>query len=77
VRSEIILINSTISQKILALHPEQYLSHGQYLAGDAAYKLTIHCITPFRKNATLGTSVQRKKFNRHFSKHRVKVILIF
>jgi DDE superfamily endonuclease len=57
-----VFLNSPIGQQ-----PENYLSDGQWLAADSAYRLTENVLTPFRDNSTFGTKPQRSKFNIHFS----------
>jgi len=51
----------------LGLHPDRFLSPGQWLAGDSAYRASHFVVTPFRDNATTGSRNGRRRFNRHFS----------
>lgn len=57
--------------------PENFLSEGQWIAGDSAYKNTKFMVTPFRNNATTGTARQRKQFNKYHSSFRVKIECCF
>jgi hypothetical protein len=67
-----VYVNSEIGR-----FPENYLSRGQYLAGDSAYPNSQYMVTPFRDNASLGTIQQRKKFNKYFSGYRVAIECTF
>lgn len=51
----------------LGQSPESFLSNGQWIAADSAYRLTAHTITPFRENSNYGTRRGRRNFNAHFS----------
>lgn len=55
----------------------KYLSNGQWIAGDSAYPNSQYVVTPFRNNATTGTTIERRKFNKYFSSHRVKIECTF
>ncbi|KAI8117935.1 Protein ANTAGONIST OF LIKE HETEROCHROMATIN PROTEIN 1 [Lucilia cuprina] len=57
----------------IAKHPERYLSHGQWLAGDSAYPIKQYLLTPFRRNSTAHTREARENFNKYFSKYRVRI----
>lgn len=43
------------------------------MAGDAAYPLSSTCITPFKRNNRMVSIANRKRFNKRFSKTRVRV----
>lgn len=51
----------------------RFLSEGQWIAADSAYRLTEHVITPYRKTSRMLREDQRKMFNRYFSKYRVRI----
>lgn len=57
----------------LATHTREYYSGEQYIAADAAYKLSTTVITPFRSNSTALTPDKRAKFNKYFSSFRVRI----
>lgn len=57
----------------LAKNPNKFFSENQWIAGDSAYKLTGTVITPFRVNASSGTEERRMKFNRQFSRYRIRI----
>lgn len=51
----------------IGLHPENYLSDGEWIAGDSAYSSSQYVVTPFRENSNVGTRRDRHRFNHHFS----------
>ncbi|XP_046807324.1 protein ANTAGONIST OF LIKE HETEROCHROMATIN PROTEIN 1-like isoform X2 [Lucilia cuprina] len=57
----------------LAKHPERYFSSSQWLSGDSAYPLKNFLITPFKRNSSEHTLEEREKFNKYFSKYRVRI----
>ncbi|XP_024873903.1 uncharacterized protein LOC112455918 [Temnothorax curvispinosus] len=38
----------------IGLHPENYLSDGQWIAGDSAYRCNRYVVTPFRENSNVN-----------------------
>ncbi|OXA45193.1 putative nuclease HARBI1 [Folsomia candida] len=52
-------------------------AEGQWIAGDSAYKNTDYMITPFKNNASTGTTAERRRFNKYFSGFRVKIECCF
>jgi len=61
----------------IGTNPRYFLSNGQWIAGDSAYRNSEYMITPFRNNATTGTSQERRRFNKYFSSFRVKIECCF
>lgn len=57
----------------LSTTTHNFFSDMQYLAADSAYKLTPFIITPYRRNSRMTTADQRRRFNRYFSKYRVRI----
>ncbi|XP_037942584.1 protein ALP1-like [Teleopsis dalmanni] len=45
----------------------------EWIAGDSAYQLTKHLITPYRTNSSLMNIEQQNKFNKRHSQYRVRV----
>lgn len=56
----------------LAIKPEEFFDGHQWIAGDSAYRMTNTVLTPFRANSVASAS-KKGKFNKTFSKHRIKI----
>lgn len=56
----------------LFLNPSYFFRFGEWLAADSAYKLSTTIITPFRRNSPEPEHM-KSKFNKYFSKYRVRV----
>lgn len=50
-----------------------FLSNGEWIAANSAYKLTSIVITPYRTNSTEGSRTQRIAFNKYISSFRVLI----
>ncbi|KAF6209583.1 hypothetical protein GE061_015331 [Apolygus lucorum] len=50
-----------------------FLSNHQWIAGDSAYKLTTTLITPYKRSAGVPLPENQVRFNKIFSKYRVRV----
>uniref|UniRef100_A0A034WUQ8 Putative nuclease HARBI1 n=1 Tax=Bactrocera dorsalis TaxID=27457 RepID=A0A034WUQ8_BACDO len=53
--------------------PGNYFCERQWIAGDSAYPLNRNIITPFRENSNELSQYKRDRFNKYFSKYRVRV----
>lgn len=53
------------------------MDRGQWIAGDSAYKNTDYMITPFKNNASTGTTAERRRFNKYLSGFRGKIECCF
>lgn len=60
------------SNSSLFLNPSNFFEGEEWLAADSAYKLSSTIITPFRRNSPESEHV-RAKFNKYFSKYRVRI----
>lgn len=53
--------------------PELYFRNQEYIIGDSAYPLSPTCVTPYKTNTRFVTAEHRRRFNKLFSKYRVRV----
>lgn len=60
------------NSSLFGQHLDRYLTNGQFILGDSAYPLSKYLIVPYKRRGGSLTP-QRKKFNKHISKHRVTV----
>jgi len=58
-------------------NPQKYFLDGQWIAGDSAYPVGPHLLTPFRNNATHSTAHNRRQFNKYFASRRVRIECCF
>lgn len=54
-------------------NPQRYFNGNQFMAGDSAYPLSPTCLTPYKSNNPTISSDDRRRFNKRFSKIRVRV----
>lgn len=54
-------------------NPQNFLTEGQRIAADSAYRLTTQIITPFRSTFRMLTDEKRKRFNKRFSSYRLRI----
>ncbi|XP_049311304.1 uncharacterized protein LOC125778329 [Bactrocera dorsalis] len=61
------------AESAIGKNPQNYFCHREWIAGDSAYPLSQHLITPFRQNSTEQSKEMRDTFNQYFSKYRVRI----
>jgi hypothetical protein len=58
-------------------NPQQYLTEGQWIAGDSAYGVSEYLLTPFRSNTASNSDREKRNFNKYFAGFRVNIECVF
>lgn len=54
-----------------------FLSNMEFIAADSAYQLSSHVITPYRRNSREVSRDRLVRFNKYFSRYRVRIEHVF